>query len=136
MAHAEPGPGAESPGLLASLRNLAVNAVGILRTRLELLGTEIAEERLYLARIAFWAVLAVIFLSVSLVMFTLLVVVVFWNDPQRVVVFALLAAGYLAVGLGIGFWVRASLRARPKMFSSSLAELAKDREKLTTHHVS
>lgn len=135
MATEEPQPGPEpAPGLMASLRNLAAHAVAILRTRLDLLATEFQEERLRLAQVAFWSVLALVFLSVAVVMFTLLIVVVFW-DTHRVTVVALLAVGYLVLGLGIGFWVRSRLRSKSPLFSASLAQLAKDHEQLNSRHV-
>lgn len=127
------GPDA-APGLLASLRNLAANAVAILRTRLELLGTEVEEESLRLAQLAFWGLVAILFLTFFLIMLTLLVVVLFW-DTHRVMVVALLAVGYLGAGLAVGFWVRSKLRSGSKLFSASLAELAKDHEQLTSRHV-
>jgi uncharacterized membrane protein YqjE len=130
--HAGPDP---APGLLASLRSLAANAVEILRTRLELLATEVEEEGLRLAQIAFWTLVALLFLTLGLLTFTLLVVVAFW-DTHRVLVVALLAASYLGVGIGIGLWVRSRLLAGSKLFAASLAELAKDRDKLTSNHVS
>jgi uncharacterized membrane protein YqjE len=136
VATEESGSGrpAAAPGLLTSLRNLAANAVAILRTRLELLGTEVEEESLRLAQLAFWGLVAILFLTFSLIMLTLLVVVLFW-DTHRVMVVALLAVGYLGAGLAVGFWVRSRLRSGSKLFSASLAELAKDHEQLTSRHV-
>jgi uncharacterized membrane protein YqjE len=135
VATEEPGSGpAAAPGLLASLRNLAADAVAILRTRLELLSAEVEEESLRVARLAFWGLVALLFLAFSLVMLTLLVVVLLW-DTHRVMVVALLAVGYLGVGLAIGFWVRSKLHSGSKLFSASLAELAKDHEQLTSRDV-
>ena len=135
MAIEPPGPGPnEAPGVLASLRRLTATAVDILRTRLELLAAEVQEEGLRLAQIAFWALLALFFLVLGAIMLTLLVVVLFW-DTHRIMVVALLAAVYVGVGLAIGFWVRTKLRAGSKLFSASLAALAKDHEHLTSRDV-
>ena len=132
MAAEESGPdAAQSPGLLASLRNLAATAVGILQTRLELLATEVEEERLRLLQIVFWAVIAVLFLVLGILMATLFFVVLLW-DTHRVLVTGMLAALYLALGVVIGLAVRSRARAKSKLFSASLAELAKDREQLTS----
>ena len=130
--HAGPDP---APGLLASLRSLAATAVGIVRTRLELLATEIEKESLRLAQIAFWAFVALLFVMLGLVTFTLLIVVLFW-DTHRVMVVALLTIFYLGAGIGIGWWVRSRLKVSSKLFAASLAELAKDRDKLTSGDVS
>jgi uncharacterized membrane protein YqjE len=134
VATEDPGTGpAAAPGLIASLRNLAANAVAILRTRLELLATELEEESLRLARLAFWGLVALLFFTFALIMLTLLVVVLFW-DTHRVLVIALLAFAYLAIAAGIGFRVRAELRTGSKLFSGSLSELAKDGEQLSARH--
>ena len=131
MAAGESGPdAAPSPGLLASLRKLAATAVEILQTRLELLATEVEEERLRLLQIALWALIAVFLLALGILMLTLFFVVLFW-DTHRVLVTGLLAAFYLALGVAIGLAVRGKARAKSKLFSASLAELAKDREQLT-----
>lgn len=132
MAAEESGPdAAQSPGLLASLRNLAATAVGVLQTRLELLATEVEEERLRLLQIVFWAVIAVFFLVLGILMVTLFFVVLFW-DTHRVLVTGILAALFLALGVVTGLAVRSRARAKSKLFSASLAELAKDREQLTS----
>lgn len=132
MAAEESGPdAAASPGLLASLRNLAATAVGILQTRLELLATEVEEERLRLLQIAFWAVIAVFFLVLGVLMLTLFVVLLFW-DTHRVLVTGLLVFFYLILAAAAGLAVRSKVRAKSKLFSASLAELAKDREQLTS----
>ena len=136
MSTPEPGapPEPAPPGLLASLRNLIATAIGVLRTRLDLLATEAEEAKLRLASIFFWGVLALVFLSIGLVMLTLLIAVVLW-DTHRVQVVAMLAIGYFALGIGIIFWVRQQLRSAPKLFAASLAELAKDQEQLTSRRV-
>ncbi|OGA53958.1 MAG: hypothetical protein A3F74_11595 [Betaproteobacteria bacterium RIFCSPLOWO2_12_FULL_62_58] len=131
MPAEESGPdAAPSHGLLASLRNLAATAVGILQTRLELLATEVEEERLRLLQIALWAVIAVFLLALGILTLTLFVVILFW-DTHRVLVTGLLAVLYLVLGAAIGLAARSKARAKSKLFSASLAELAKDREQLT-----
>ncbi len=132
MAAEESGPdAAQSPGLLASLRNLAATAVGILKTRLELLATEVEEERLRLLQILFWAVIAVLFLALGILMVTLFFIVLFW-DTHRVLMTGILAALYFLLAVVIGRAVCSMARAKSKLFSASLAELAKDRERLTS----
>ena len=135
MATETPGSGPnEAPGLLAALRRLATTTVDILRTRLELLAVEVEEESLRLAQIAFWGLLALFFIMLAAIMLTLLVVVLFW-DSHRVTVICLLAAAYAGIAVAIGFGVRQKLRAGSKLFSASLAELAKDREQLKSRDV-
>ena len=135
MAIQEPGtrPELAPPGLLASLRSLVATAVDILRTRLALLATEVEEEGLRWARLAFLGLTALLLLFLGLITFTLLIVIVFW-DSHRILAAGLLTALYLGGGLGIGLYVRSGLRGGSKLFSASLAELDKDRERLTSRH--
>ena len=129
MAAEESGPdAAQSPGLLASLRNLAATAVGILQTRLELLATEVEEERLRILQLLLWGCAALFFLMLGALMLTLLVVVLFW-DSYRAPVILLLAAAFLAIGVAVALAVRGKARSS-RLFSGSLAELSKDREEL------
>ena len=121
---------AQSPGLLASLRNLAATAVGILQTRLELLATEVEEERLRILQLLLWGCAALFFLMLGALMLTLLVVVLFW-DSYRVTVILLLAATFLAIGVAVARAVRSKAR-NSRLFSGSLSELSKDREQLTS----
>jgi uncharacterized membrane protein YqjE len=135
VATETPGSGAnEAPGLFASLRRFAATAVDILRTRLELLAAEVEEESLRLAQVAFWGLLALFFLALAAVMLTLLVVVVFW-DSHRITAIALLCIAYGGAGVAIAAGVRSKLRSGSKLFSASLAEFDKDRERLKTPDV-
>lgn len=111
------------------MRNLAATAVGVLQTRLELLATEVEEERLRLLQIVTWAAISIFLLALGILMATSFLVVVFW-DTHRVLVTGLLAVLYLGLGVAAGLAARSRARGRSKLFSGSLAELAKDREQL------
>lgn len=127
---AQPGPAAaESPGLLASLRRLAATLVAVFQTRLELLATEVEEERTRLGRLLLLGAAAAFFLALGMLTLTLFVIVLFW-DTHRLLVTGLLAALYLGAGLAIAFAARREALARPRLFAASLSELAKDREHL------
>ncbi|MBI2294605.1 MAG: phage holin family protein [Betaproteobacteria bacterium] len=126
----ERAPGGQSPGLVQSLRRLAATLVALLQTRLELLATELEEERVRLVQVLLWGCIALAFLLLGVVMLTLFVVVLFW-DTHRVLVSGLLALTFLAIGLAAAAVARSRARARSRLFSGSLAELANDREQLT-----
>jgi uncharacterized membrane protein YqjE len=135
VAAKEPGPGATpSPGLLGSLRNLALTLVAMAQTRLELLSTEVKEEQLRLLQLLLGAFLAVFFFASGIIMLTLFVVVLFW-DAHRVLVTILFAVLYLGVGAIFGLVVRRKAREKSKLFSASIAELAKDRQQLASTDV-
>jgi len=135
VAAKESGPGATpSPGLLGSLRNLALTLVAMAQTRLELLSTEVKEEQLRLLQLLLGAFLAVFFSASGIIMLTLFVVVLFW-DTHRVLVTILFAVLYLGFGAIFGLVVRRKAREKSRLFSASIAELAKDRQQLASSDV-
>lgn len=133
MEESGPGP-ARSSGLLASLRNLAATLVAVAQTRLELLSTEIEEERLRLLQILLGSLIALFFSALGMVMLTLFVVAMFW-DTHRVLVMILFAVLYLGIGAIFGLVVRSKAREKSRLFSASIAELARDRQQLAATDV-
>jgi uncharacterized membrane protein YqjE len=116
-------------GLLGSMRQLLATGVETLRVRLELLSTEVEQEKLRLFDAVLWAGLALLLLGMGLFFLCGLIVVLLWEQHR------LLALGALAVlFLGAGFWVlqqaRARLRAPGGLFATSVAELERDRTEL------
>ncbi len=116
-------------GLFASLKTLASSLVGIVQTRLELLATDVAEERERLTALLVLAQVALFCLGVGVVLLAMLIVVVFW-DTYRLAVLGVLTAVFLIAGAATGWLAVHKLRAKPKLFEASLAELAKDRQQL------
>ena len=129
MAGSDPGPAGQAPGIVASLRSLAANAVGIVRARLELLANEFEEERVRTLEIMLLAAVALFCAGVGLLLLTTWIVVALW-EQYRLATLAVLALVYLIVA-GIALRkLRARSAERPKLFTSSLAELARDRDLL------
>ena len=127
---AEPRAEAAGAGIVQSLRNLAATLVALLRTRFELLVTEIEEERIRLLQLLFWAAGALFFLGVGILLLTILLVALFW-DSHRITAIVVLAGIFLAAGTGMAIGVRNRMHARTRLFSASLDELAKDKDQLT-----
>ena len=122
-------PQASREGLFGSLKMLGATFAAILQTRLELLSTDIAEERSRLGSILLLALVALFCLGVGVLLLTLLIVVLFW-DTHRLAALGTLTALFLAAGGGIGWLARQRLQSKPRLFEASIAELAKDREQL------
>ncbi len=118
-------------GLFRSLRNLLATLIGTARTRLELLQVELEEEKLRLAGIAVFAIAAVFFLALAVLVFTFFVILLFWDTQHRVLATGLIALAYLLVGLGCAAVARARARAKSTLFAASLAQLDADRQRLT-----
>lgn len=116
-------------GLFASLKSLSANLISIVQTRLELLSTDVAEERERLTALLVLAQVALFCLGVGVVLLTMLIVVVFW-DTHRLLVLGLLTGMFLIAGAATGWLAMHKLRTKPRLFEASLAELAKDRQQL------
>jgi len=119
--------GTEPPaGLMHSLRGLAATALGVLQTRLDLLVSEIEEERLRILQLLVWGSVALLFFAFALLMLTFAVILVFW-DTDRVLVAVVLGGVYLAVGIALAVGARRRAQ-RPRLFAASMSELEKDRD--------
>lgn len=109
---------------------MLASLVAIAHTRLDLLGTEIEEQVDRLASILLWGLVALFTTFLAVVLGSITLIVVFW-ETHRVAVAVGLALGSVALAaLAInGFATR--LRERPRLFRSTLDELAKDHERLS-----
>lgn len=123
------GETAASSGLLASVRKLSATVVALLQTRLELLSTEAEEHIVRLGRLCAYAAVALFLLMLGVMGATLFIVVLFW-DTHRLVTIGLLTLFYLGAGIAAAWHARREARAQPRLFASSLAELAKDHQQL------
>lgn len=121
----------ESKGLFESLSMLAATLVAIVQTRLELLSVDLEEERQHLFTIMLLALVAVFLLGIGIVLAAILIMVIFW-DTHRLLVLALLTVLFLLLGSATGAYALHRVRAKPRLFSSSLSELQKDQQQLTS----
>jgi len=121
---------APAGGLLASLQRLLATLLDIVQTRVAIVATEFEEERVRLRELVVFGFVALFFVNLGVVLFTLLVVMLFWESHRLYVMggFALL---YLGVGVVAGISLRHRLKSRPRLFATTLAELSKDRDQLT-----
>ena len=112
-------------GLLHSIKHLAHTLLGAAQTRLEILATEIEEERVRLEQLLLVALAAAFCLAMGIVLCAALVVVYYW-DTHRLAAVGILAAAFLAAGVALGLILRDKAKARPKPFAITRGELAKD----------
>ncbi len=119
----------ESGGLLESLKRLSTTLITIVQTRLELLSNEIEEERLRISLILLYSCATLFFFGLFVITLTVSVVLCFW-DSHPILVLSSFCVLYFALSL----WAITALlqvaKHRPKLFSTSLAELSADLEKL------
>jgi uncharacterized membrane protein YqjE len=128
MPDKTPGDG---KGLLASLTALAATLVAIAHTRLDLLSSDLEEERSHLMSLLVLSLSALFFIGFGVLLATLLVVVAFW-DTYRLPVLALLTGMFLAAGITAWRVALHKARTKPKLFAASMSELLKDRQQLVS----
>ena len=102
----QPAPGSAGSGVGARLRGYAADALGILQTRLELLATEVAEERLRLGTFLGYAATAFFFLGFGALMLALFFTVLLW-DSHRLLALGIFTALFLTIGIVAGPGCRA-----------------------------
>jgi uncharacterized membrane protein YqjE len=121
---------AAAGGLFESLKTLTGSLIGIVHTRLELLSTDIAEDRAHLVSLLVLGLVALFCLGVGVVLLAILIAVAFW-ESNRIAALGGLTGVFLTAGAGISWLAVHKARARPRLLEASLAELSKDRQQLT-----
>lgn len=116
-------------GLMGSVKRLISSLFGIFATRLELLANELQEERLRLTQMLLLALFALFCFGMALLLLTVFIVVLFWDD-HRLAVLGGSCVFFSLVGAALLLRLRATGRAGSKLFSASIAELDKDRQSL------
>lgn len=119
--------------MLESLTTLAATLVAIAHTRLDMLSTDLEEDRLHLLSLLAMALLALFSLGVGvgLLLATLLLVVAFW-DTHRLLMLGSLAGFFLLAGMAACGYAVYEVKTKPKIFAASLLELLKDRLQLAS----
>lgn len=118
--------GGEAP--VSPVRAAARALLAFADTRLRIAASELEEQALRAAEIALWGLVAMFFLGAALVFLSVLIVLAV-PEGGRLLAAALLAAAYLGAGAGAALVLRRRIAERPALFSATLAELARDRER-------
>ena len=113
------------------MRVLAATLLAIVYTRVELLSTELEEQRVWLSSMLVWALVAVFCAGIGIVLATLFVVLALW-ETHRVLALSIPAMVFLLGAALACLVVRGKARAKPPVFAASLEELAKDHKELTS----
>ncbi|MGV3772360.1 MAG: phage holin family protein [Verrucomicrobiales bacterium] len=112
-------------GIFHSARSLMATWVAILRTRVEIISTELEEQREWLEQLVIYGVASLFLLSFGLLLLTLFVVMCFW-ESHRLLVLGIFSGLYLLGGFGAVLAFRSKVRNKPKLFAATADELAKD----------
>ncbi len=120
--------GRSGRSLFAGTRNGAIALLGTGRTRLELLGNELKEEKLRAVRLLLWSQMLAFCVALGTILLVGLLVVVFWE--QRVVLLASGGALCIACGALAYSALQRSMRRPDHLFAASLAQLEEDLRQL------
>lgn len=123
MAQPEGGE-AGREGLFAAVKNTLATLLVIGRTRLELLVTELEEEKLRLMSLWSKAIAAAFLLAVGVIMAVFSLALAFWE--YRVVVFGLFAAVFIGGALLLVASLKRQIAEPSKLLRTSLNELEAD----------
>src|SRR5512136_2120209 len=130
MASAAQGPVSSHPGgLFNTVKALVAALLAIAQTRLELFSVELEEEWVRVSSILTWSLIALFCAGIGIVFATLFLVFALWGT-HPLLALSVPAALFLLFAVLAWRTVSAKVRAKPRLFSASLAELAKDRERL------
>lgn len=118
-------------GLFASTKGLLATGITLLRNRLELLGVELAEERVRLLSLLAYGAAAFVCIAAGLIFLAIFLTVLLW-DSHRLLALGVFSALFLGAGVASLTLAMNLSRSGSKLFSASLAELRKDSESLAT----
>ncbi len=115
--------------LIASARRLVETLLGMLRTRVEIVACEIEEEREHLKWLVTIGAIALAFISLGLIALTAFMTLWLWAS-FGIYALAMVGGVFLASGIALLLYVRYREHQRPRIFSTTLGEIAKDYDAL------
>lgn len=116
--------GGENSGLFAALKNIAATLLVSGKTRLELLGNEIEEEKLRAIQLILMAQGMVFCFGVGVILIIALLVAAFWEN--RVALLGASVVFFLALGWVFYAMFKRATHRTDRVFSASIAELQED----------
>lgn len=120
--------GRESGGLFAALKSVAATLLASGKTRLELLGNELEEQKLHVIRLFLLFQGLVLCLGVTVLLVVALITALFWDS--RVLVLSVFVAVFFVLCGVLYAMVRRAMQRPEKVFSASIAELEEDLRQL------
>ena len=124
--HADPAP----ERVTQALRGWLHDGVALLRVRLELFGVEAREHALASVELLLAGLAALLFLSLGLGFFAVLLTVLLW-DSHRLLALAVFTTLFLTLGLVALVLLRQRWQTTQRWFDASLAELGQDEQRLS-----
>ena len=128
----EPGYDGERPkrpGVIDAAKRMLATLIALVHTRLELFTTEIEEEIQRAASILLWALVALFFGSLAVLMIAMTILIIFW-DSNRVLAACLITGTFIVLTGVFAMLARARLKSKARFMEASIEELKRDREAL------
>lgn len=116
-------------GLLKSVEQLLVTVLGIMKTRLELLTTEVREEIARAVVLLIWGFVTFFAAGVGLFLGALTLILVFW-DTHRLLAALVVTGAFFAIAAFAWVMLLIQLRHMPRLLDGTLTELGRDGERL------
>ncbi len=117
------------PGILDSVRGMVGTIVQLAHARVELFTTELEEEMHRVAMLLLWAVIAVFFGGLFVLMLSMTIIIAVW-DEHRLLAAIIMTGVFLAIVIVAATLLMSTLRARTRLLANSLAELRRDGQSL------
>jgi uncharacterized membrane protein YqjE len=120
---------AAPPGLIGSARRLARTALGIVATRLQILGTEVEEEQVRFTELLLLVAAVVFCFATAVLLAVILVVLLLW-ETHKLATLGVFTALFLGAGVFGLLVLQRRRRTRPRFLSATVGEIAKDLERI------
>lgn len=117
--------GPEGGGSEGSMREASAALVGLVGTRIELLGVELREEATHFQRMLVRGVVAAFLLGGALVLAGALIAAAFW-DSHRLLALGAVTLLYAVLGIAVLSSIRSSFLERPTPFDTTVKEFEAD----------
>ncbi len=121
-----------APSIPEALRALFAAVVAAGRSRLELFGIELAEQKSNAIKMGIGAAAGLLCLAMAAAVFTALIAAAFWYTEYRLLAIALVGLAWLIAGLLCLYVVARAARKAQHPFALTLAELERDVEVLSS----
>jgi len=112
-------------GLLGSLRRAVAHLIELAHTRLELLSVEMEARLLNSRHVMLWSVVALFSVSLTMLMLSVTVLIVFW-DTHRLLAAGAITAFFALMAVSAALVVRHRVRERPRLLAATISELSRD----------
>jgi uncharacterized membrane protein YqjE len=119
----------EATGIVGDVRGLASTGVRAVRTRLELLAIELAEEKAWLVRYVVIAVAALYLLTFGLLL-AIFALVLWASAENRPVILGVCAAVFIGIGIAGAAYIYHASRKRHPILEDTIAVLRGDEKVL------